>query len=516
MQVKKFEAPTIQEALEHIKRELGPEAIILQTKQNKKAFGLLSKPSFEVTAAVSEKSLQKKKYTDNRLPDSAKEQMLGLSARRQAEIYDRNSDRRETAKQLPRSMDAGNRDVPGSSAPRTMATSTASSSPLSSSTPRQADTLERVRERGVPVPILEETRFDPHPLEEEVRHLKRMLQEMRESQEVLEAEHEVLRNRKTDEVIKVSQVGAAGSMAGSLPSDFMPQGILDHELLRDAFEELVLTGVDRKLAHQLVKKAAFSLGDEGVADYDHLTDQLATEIMSEVKTLSILPNPKKLSAQQDTQAQSLKGEVGAAAADAGKKGKPQVVVLLGPTGVGKTTTVAKVASQAQSKLGLRVGLINLDQFKVAAFDQLATYGKILKAPFRSVGNREDFQAALEDFSGLDLVLVDTTGRSHRDRAPLMELRSVLEGVENCTSHLLLSATTRDPENLEILRSFKETFTPESLLFSKLDEAATFGSILNIHRKSALPLSFFMTGQRVPEDLEDASPERLSALVLGIR
>ena len=93
MQVKKFEAPTIQEALENIKRELGPEAIILQTKKNKKGFGLMSKGSVEVTAAISERSLQKKGFTEKRLPEASRESIQKLPAARQADVYDKYMDR---------------------------------------------------------------------------------------------------------------------------------------------------------------------------------------------------------------------------------------------------------------------------------------------------------------------------------------------------------------------------------------------------------------------------------------
>src|SRR6202040_1208333 len=99
MQVKKFEAPTLQEALDHVKRELGPEAIILQTKKNKRGFGLMSQGSVEVTAAVSERSMQKKSFAETRLPEPARESVRGMSANRQAEIFDKMTDSRKPASQ---------------------------------------------------------------------------------------------------------------------------------------------------------------------------------------------------------------------------------------------------------------------------------------------------------------------------------------------------------------------------------------------------------------------------------
>ena len=193
---------------------------------------------------------------------------------------------------------------------------------------------------------------------------------------------------------------------------------------------------------------------------------------------------------------------------------PAVIALVGPTGVGKTTTVAKMASEALLKRNLKVGLINLDSYKVAAFDQLGTYAKILNVPFRSVSTQEELKAALLDFQSLNLVLVDTTGRSQRDPGSLKDMQAMLSSVPNLRTHLVLSVITRDSELYDMATRFS-IFRPQGLIMSKLDEATIFGSIYNVSQKVKLPLLYFTTGQRVPEDIEEASRERVASLILNL-
>jgi flagellar biosynthesis protein FlhF len=194
--------------------------------------------------------------------------------------------------------------------------------------------------------------------------------------------------------------------------------------------------------------------------------------------------------------------------------KTSVIAMVGPTGVGKTTTIAKIASRAILESKLRVGLINLDSYKVAAADQLATYARIMGVPFRSVSTIEEFQQAVYDFSSLDLVLIDTTGRSQKDQENLLQLKNVLSTAENMRSVLMVSATTRDSDMNDILSRFK-IFDPAGLVFSKLDETGVYGSLYNAHKRTGLPLLYFTVGQRVPEDIEVASKERVISLVLDL-
>ena len=135
-------------------------------------------------------------------------------------------------------------------------------------------------------------------------------------------------------------------------------------------------------------------------------------------------------------------------------------------------------------------------------------------PYRSVENADELKAAIMDFKSLDLILIDTAGRSHRDPEALRIMHDILLTVPQIRTQLVLSATTRDGELYDQSQRF-DIFNPAGLVFSKLDEATTFGAIYNVSMKSKLPLSYFTTGQRVPEDIEEASRERLAALVMDL-
>jgi flagellar biosynthesis protein FlhF len=439
MQIKKFEAPSIQEALDAIKRELGPEAIILQTKRNRKGFGLMGGASVEVTAAISDRSRNKRTFAESRLPEAGRETLRNLTASRQADILEKSIERAEkkAAIQVPKKMtERRYADIDSHEVPK------ASARPLPGVTPR---------------PVA--------PLEDEVRHLKRMIEELKIAQD------------------------EAGVSAGSFASQLQ-----DNPALTDAFEHLLMNGIDKRYALGLVKKAGFELGPQEAKNPDAVLDQVTYEVMSAIDTLNPLENLTP----------GTRGEAG-----------PFCLALVGPTGVGKTTTLAKLASLAVLKKNLRVGLVNLDAYKIAAFDQLQTYAKILNVPFRSASNLEELRAAVGDFRSLDLVLIDTTGRSPRDETSLKEMAELVRSLEIPVQvHLCVASPTRDLELYDIANRFS-VFKPTGLTVTKLDESSLFGAVFNVANRAKLPLTYFTTGQRVPEDLEDASRERVAALIMDL-
>lgn len=450
MQIKKFEAPSIQEALDAIKRDLGPEAIILQTKRNRKGFGLMGGASVEVTAAISDRSATKRVFAERRLSEDGKETIRNLSASKQADILEKSVQRAEGRNsktagiQIPKKLterryaDIDSHDLPKREV----------------HAPKQSVSSGAMATQGQSLAI-----------EEEVKHLKRMIEELKIAQED----------------------------AGNGSSSFASQ-LHDNPALMDAFEHLLMNGVDKRYALGLVKKAGFELGVQESKNPDAVLDQVTYEVMSALDTLNPFENLTPGS----------RGEAG-----------PFCVALVGPTGVGKTTTLAKLASLAVLQKNLRVGLVNLDVYKVAAFDQLQTYSKILNVPFRSAQNLEEFQAALADFRGLDLVLIDTTGRSQRDEASLKEMAELVRSLEVPVQvHLCAASSTRDLELYDIANRFS-VFKPTALTITKLDESSLFGAVFNVAQRSKLPLSYFTTGQRVPEDLEEATRERVAVLIMDL-
>jgi flagellar biosynthesis protein FlhF len=159
--------------------------------------------------------------------------------------------------------------------------------------------------------------------------------------------------------------------------------------------------------------------------------------------------------------------------------------------------------------------VNLDTYKIAAFDQLQTYAKILNIPFRSAGSFDELRTAVADFRGLDLVLIDTTGRSPRDEATLKEMAELIRALEIPVQiHLCVASPTRDLELYDIANRFA-VFRPTGLAVTKLDESSLFGAVFNVANRAKLPLTYFTTGQRVPEDLEDASRERVASLIMDL-
>lgn len=462
MQVKKFEAPTIQEALDHVKRELGPEAIILQTKNNKRGFGLLSKGSVEITAAVSDRSLVKKKNVEVRLPESSKNTMSKLPAEKQADILDRYAERT-----VARAVETKERVEVSQSSKKITATRYIDID----DEPRNEKAKKKEAPKAVaPKPTVEQ------PVIELATEATRSIKSF---------EEEILYLKSMIEDLKAGQMSAKASSENPLDHT-----LLNVPALQDAYEQLVLNGIERRYVLSLIKKVAFELGADRSKNIDAVMDLLAHEIMETVEVTSPLPTEN------------------------GLQSKPLVIAFVGPTGVGKTSTIAKLASEALLKRGMKVGLINLDNNKVNSFEQLGTYAKIIHAPFRSATSGDDLKASLMDFKSLDIVMVDTPGRSQRDTKYIKELHDTLSTISDLRTYLVLPAASKDIELYDAASRFS-VFRPQSLIISKLDEATIFGSIYNLCQRVKIPLASFTTGQSIPDDIEDASKERLASLLIEI-
>jgi flagellar biosynthesis protein FlhF len=196
-----------------------------------------------------------------------------------------------------------------------------------------------------------------------------------------------------------------------------------------------------------------------------------------------------------------------------KTSGPHVVALIGPTGVGKTTTLAKLAANLKLKERHRVGLITLDTYRIAAVDQLKRYADIIGSPLRVVSNAEDLRDAVRSMADCDFVLIDTAGRSPNDTLKLNELRGLLEAVQPDEVHLVLSATSGE-KCLELAATRFGEVRADKIIFTKLDESANVGIVLNVVRKVNKSISYITTGQDVPDDIEVGHGRRLAELILG--
>jgi flagellar biosynthesis protein FlhF len=194
-----------------------------------------------------------------------------------------------------------------------------------------------------------------------------------------------------------------------------------------------------------------------------------------------------------------------------RRGK-RIAAFFGPTGVGKTTTIAKVAADAAIRYGRKVGLVTLDTYRIAAVEQLAAYADIMEIPLKVASDRPALERSLRELKGCDLVLIDTAGRNPKDEDAIRQVTDLMTDA-GVVDRLLCVAAGTSPRTLaEVIRAFEPTGF-EELVITKMDECVGHGSMLNAHLRTGRPLTYYTTGQRVPEDIEPASAERLIRLVL---
>ncbi|MCB9562646.1 MAG: flagellar biosynthesis protein FlhF [Kofleriaceae bacterium] len=191
----------------------------------------------------------------------------------------------------------------------------------------------------------------------------------------------------------------------------------------------------------------------------------------------------------------------------------RVVVLVGPTGVGKTTTLAKLAARAALVERRRVALISLDDYRVGGADQIRTYADLIGVPVRLVDDPTRLRGALDACRDAERIFVDTAGRSPRDREAMWALERVLDGRDDVEVHLTVPAATA-PEHLDAIARRHQGLGPVRLLWTKLDEALGLGELIRGPARLGLPVTWVTTGQRVPEDLEAVTAARLRGLAAG--
>lgn len=199
-----------------------------------------------------------------------------------------------------------------------------------------------------------------------------------------------------------------------------------------------------------------------------------------------------------------------------EKGKPHVLFFIGPTGVGKTTTIAKIASKYKVDYEKKVAFITADTYRIAATEQLQVYANILDAPMSIVYSKDELNAEVEKYCEDDLIFVDTAGFSHRNEEQKGDIKTLIGGLsEDYTKEvfLVLSATTKYRDLLEIVDTYC-TISDFKLIFTKLDETTTYGNMLNIKLYSGADLSYTTNGQNVPDDIELFDSQKIVKKLLG--
>lgn len=263
-------------------------------------------------------------------------------------------------------------------------------------------------------------------------------------------------------------------------------GLCDFNQHLTKFNNLLISNdVTGDNAAALIKKVIAILSQEELGDYEQAKAALLSALAVDLKII----NPTTPGAKQ------------------------QIIALVGPTGVGKTTTIAKLAAKSALLENRGVTLITADTYRIAAVEQLRRYAEIIGVPLEVVLGTEDLKSALEQHKNQNLILIDTAGRSQRNIIQLSELRNILNLTTQIKTLLVLSLTTKYRDLLDITAKYQRV-KYDALLFTKLDETTSYGSIYNIAKATGKPLTYITTGQNVPDDIEAAEPMMIAKMILG--
>lgn len=197
---------------------------------------------------------------------------------------------------------------------------------------------------------------------------------------------------------------------------------------------------------------------------------------------------------------------------------PKTLIFMGPTGVGKTTTIAKIASHFAVEEKKKIAMLTADTFRIAAAEQLRTYANILEVPFRVIYTEEELKAAISDFRDYDYIFVDTTGHSHQNEELLEKMKKLLATAAEASesqAFLVLSTTTKYRDLQRISSSYKE-IADYQLILTKLDETSTLGSLLNLKLFTDADIAYVTCGQNVPDDIEQFNPQKAVKQLLSTK
>ncbi len=465
MQVKKFEARSMKEALEMVKSQLGPDAIILSARDNKK-FGLLGEGSVEITAAVSETTLRKKQFTESRLTQSNLKTFSNSSATRQKAVIEKMVDHHVKANEAAKTPPARrpltvtryidiNEDGAISAASQSEEDQAAERIKSAAAKAWQAmNTNESAQSQPVtPIQKRNREKAEILTLKNEINSLKNIISSFKNMPQNFIASH-------------------PGADYG-LPYDlsFMFEKLLSAGISQDIIVE-ILTQAQKELPAIQIKKKA--MVDAWVAKHILKTTKVCDE-----------------------------------------KNHSQVHLFVGSPGHGKTTTMIKMASQFVVKENKKVAIFSADTMKVGASDQLKIYAQILNVPFMLIKSRLDWERIYQQIKNFDVILVDYPGLNLKSMEEINFLKNILppEKIKHQT-HLVMSATSKDNDALEMARRYRMTQF-DDFIFTALDESTQSGVIYNLQHKLNTPLHSFGIGHKVPEDLEPATKERVLDLIFKI-
>jgi flagellar biosynthesis protein FlhF len=313
--------------------------------------------------------------------------------------------------------------------------------------------------------------------------------------------------------------GTAGATQANPGKDFLETPAANRAMMMSISSEVrELRGVMEDLVKRAKRESAPQV-PEKLFDYytnliqNQVADELATDMVRQLQTY----RPEQLQ-QVDFVRDRLTEQVermipSSGAIERKKEVGPHVVALIGPTGVGKTTTLAKIAANLQIREHRRVGLITIDTYRIAAIDQLRKYAELIGSPLKAVNNAEDLREAIRAMSDCEFILIDTAGRSPTDTLKLNELKGFLDAANPDEVHLVLSSAASQQCIERAIERFGQVRV-DKMIFTKLDEAVHVGVVLNVIRKVNKTLSYVTTGQNVPEDIEVGKGSKFAQMLLG--
>lgn len=249
---------------------------------------------------------------------------------------------------------------------------------------------------------------------------------------------------------------------------------------------LINSGIEEKLSKKIVRALQTDLPQEEKSD----TLSVESALLSRMAQLIGPARPIKLDENQC-----------------------KIVALAGPTGVGKTTTIAKLAAHFVLSRGAKTALITADTFRIAAIQQLKTYAEIIGAPMEVVFTPREMRSAVNRHIDKDLILMDTAGHSQKNAQQMFSLKDFMDAARPQEIHVVLSATTKTKDLLDVFSRFSVVPISQAI-FTKLDETSEYGPILNVISSMGKPLSYVTTGQNVPQDIETVEPKKLARMILG--
>ena len=460
MRIEKYHAEDMQEAFRLIKADLGSDAVVIQTRKVRLGvFGWFKKPVYEVIAAVDEDAVRPPKLAAAIAGGASRSAVRAVAAGTRTST----AAARTSALAAPSTL--GPKPARAQAAAYATAPAKPAFQPLSPAQTNGSGHAVRAAAAAPPAPALDSEAGPANtdaPVKLESSDVA-LLREMKSNMSELKT--------AMSRLSKQAQFGNIANFSTALVDVY--QRLIDQELAED-------------LAQDIILKVNSELGSNGVTNIDLVRDYVRRHIQGLIE----VTGPPRL-----------------------VTGATKSIFLVGPTGVGKTTTLAKLAANYSLVEHKRVALVTVDTFRIAAIPQLRTYADIIGVPLEVVYTPADLADVLGRFGDRELVLIDTPGGSPRNTKQLEALKEYLDSVQAKDVYLAVSSPTRYRDMLDIYNRFS-ICQVDGLLFTKIDETDRFGPLVNLLNETRARLTYLTTGQNVPQDIELADSVKMAELLLS--